>query len=62
MYLHDVIRDVERKNKRKKERKKERHPKQMENENESCLRWDSNPRHSVHVTDMVSFRPFVPSY
>ena len=41
MLVHDVIGDVE----RKKERKKERHVRQWKNENESCLRWDSNPRH-----------------
>ena len=41
--IHDVIEDVE----RKKGRKKERHLRQWKNENESCLRWDSNPRHSV---------------
>ena len=44
MYIiHDVTGDVE----RKKERKKERHLRQWKNENESCLRWDSNPRHST---------------
>ena len=45
VHVDDVIRDVERK---KKERKKERHLRQWKNENESCLGWDSNPRH-VHV-------------
>ena len=30
-------------------RKKER----MENENESCLRWDSNPQHSVLGVQML---------
>ena len=47
--IHDVIGDVE----RKKERKKERHLRQWKNENESCLRWDSNPRHSVLRTDAL---------
>ena len=42
--VHDVTGDVERK-----EEKKERHLRQWKNQNESCLRWDSNPRHSVHV-------------
>ena len=46
---NDVIGDVE----RKKERKKERHLRQWKNENESCLRWDSNPRHSVLRTDAL---------
>ena len=36
-----------------KERKKERHLRQWKNENESCLRWDSNPRHSVLWTDAL---------
>ena len=40
--VHNVIRDVERKT-----------PEAMENENESCLRWDSNPRHSVLQTDAL---------
>ena len=44
--IHDVIGDVE----REKERKKERHLRQWKNEKESCLRWDSNPRHSVLQT------------
>ena len=35
VHVHDVIGDVE--------RKKERHLRQWKNENESCLRWDSNP-------------------
>ena len=43
--LHDVIGDVE--------RKKERHLRQWKNENESYLRWDSNPRHSVLQTDAL---------
>ena len=43
--LHDVTGDVE--------RKKERHLRQWKNENESCLRWDSNPRHSVLQTDAL---------
>ena len=50
--VHDVIRDVD----RKKERKKERHLRlirQWKNENESCLKWDSNPRHSVLRTDAL---------
>ena len=49
MYIHDVIRDVE----RKKERKKERHLRQWKKANESCLRWDSNPQHSVLRTDAL---------
>ena len=36
IYIHDVTGDVE--------RKKDRHLRQWKNENESCLRWDSNPR------------------
>ena len=48
-HIHDAIRDVE----RKKERKKERHLRQWKNGNESCLRWDSNPRHSVLRTDAL---------
>ena len=36
-----------------KERKKERHLRQWINENESCLRWDSNPRHYVLQTDAL---------
>ena len=47
--VHDVIGGVE----RKKERKKERHLRQWKNENESCLRWESNPRHSVLRTDAL---------
>ena len=47
IHVHDVIRDVE----RKKERKKERHLRQWKNE--SCLRWDLNPRHSVFQTDAL---------
>ena len=43
--MHDVIGDVE--------RKKERHLRQWKNENESCLRWDSNPQHSVLRTDAL---------
>ena len=43
--IHDVIGDVE--------RKKERHLRQRKNENESCLWWDSNPRHSVLRTDAL---------
>ena len=43
--IYDVIGDVE--------RKKERHLRQWKNENESCLRWDSNPRHSVLQTDAL---------
>ena len=35
--IHNGIGDVE--------RKKERHLRQWKNENESCLKWDSNPRH-----------------
>ena len=42
---------------RKKERKtpeKERHLRQWKNEkNESCLRWDLNPRHTVLQTDAL---------
>ena len=49
--IHDAIGDVERKEERKKEGKKERHLRQWKNENESCLRWDSNPQHSVLWTD-----------
>ena len=49
MSLHDVIGDVE----RKEERKKERHLRQWKNEKESCLRWDSNPQHSVLWTDAL---------
>ena len=45
MYIHDVIGDVE--------RKKERHLRQWKNENESCVRWDSNPQHSVLQTDAL---------
>ena len=45
VYIHDVIGDVE--------RKKERHLRQWKNENESCLRWDSNPRYSVLRTDVL---------
>ena len=44
--IYDVIGDVE----RKKERKT---PEAMENENESCLRWDLNPQHSVLQTDAL---------
>ena len=44
----------ERKNERKKERKKERHLRQMKNEKMSCLRWDSNPRHSALWTDALT--------
>ena len=44
IHVHDVIGDVE----RKKERKT---PEAMENK--SCLRWDSNPRHSVLRTDAL---------
>ena len=46
--IHDVILRC-----RKKERKKERHLRQWKNENESCLRWDSNPQHSVLQTDAL---------
>ena len=35
------------------ERKKKRHLRQWKNENESSLRWDSNPRHSVLETDTL---------
>ena len=49
-YVHDVIGDVERPKERK---KKERHLMHWQNENESCLRWDSNPRHSVFQTDAL---------
>ena len=45
--LHDVIGDVH------VERKKD-NLRQWQNENESCLRWDSNPRHSVLQTDACS--------
>ena len=41
---------------RKKERKKERKTDTRDNgkmKNESCLRWDSNPRHSVFQTDAL---------
>ena len=42
--IHDVTEDVKRKKESKKERKT---PEAMEkNENESCLMWDSNLRHS----------------
>ena len=47
---------------RKKERKKERHLRQWKNENESCLRWDSNPRHSVHVHVHVDLNVHVHVY
>ena len=46
MHIHDVIGDVE--------RKKEKHLRQLKNENESCLRWDSNLQHSVLRTDALS--------
>ena len=36
-----------------KERKKERHLRQWKNENESCLRWDMNPRQSVLQKDAL---------
>ena len=40
-YIHDIIR---------KEKKKESHLRQWKNEkNESCFRWDSNPRHTVRI-------------
>ena len=52
VHVHGVTGDVERKKEGKKERKKERHLRQWKNENESCLRWDSNPRHSVVCTYM----------
>ena len=42
---------IERKKERKKERK--RHLRQRKKENESCLRWDSNPQHSVLRTDAL---------
>ena len=45
MHVYDVIGDVE--------RKKEKHLRQWKNENESCLRWDLNPRHSVLQTDAL---------
>ena len=45
LLIHDVIGDVE--------RKKERHLRQWKNENESCLRWDLNARHSVLQTDAL---------
>ena len=45
VHVHDVIGDVK--------RKKERNLRQWKNENESCLRWDSNPRHSVLQTDAL---------
>ena len=52
-HTHDVIRDVERKKARKKRKKERKTHEAMENENESCLRWDSNPRHSVLQTDAL---------
>ena len=52
LHVHDFIRDVE--------RKKERHLRQWKNENESCLKWDSNPRHSVLRTDALPTE--LPSY
>ena len=33
----------------RKRKKKRKTPEAMENENESCLRWDSNPQHSVQL-------------
>ena len=36
------------------ERKKDRHLRQMKNEKMSCLRWDSNPRHSALRTDALT--------
>ena len=47
-HLHDVIRDVERKKERKKDTSGNGKMKK-----ESCLRWDSNPRHSVFQTDAL---------
>ena len=47
MYIHDVTGDVE----RKKERKTPEANGKMKIE--SCLRWDSNPRHSVLQTDAL---------
>ena len=46
VHVHDVIGDVERKKERKKDTRGNGKMK-----NESCLRWDSNPRHSVLRTD-----------
>ena len=57
IHVHDVIGDVQRqkdrKTERQKDRKKERHLRQWKNENESCLRWDSNGQHSVLRTDAL---------
>ena len=46
IYTHD--------NTEMRERKKERHLRQMKNEKMSCLRWDSNPRHSALRTDALT--------
>ena len=52
IHVHDIIR---------KERKKER--KQWQMKNESCLRWDSNPRHAVLQTDALPTKlPRQPSW
>ena len=50
VHVHDVIGDVEGKKERKKERKKDTQG-NGKMKNESCLRWDSNPQHSVLQTD-----------
>ena len=47
---------------RKNERKKERHLRQWKNENDSCLRWDSNPWHSVLQTDALPHVHVVATY
>ena len=59
-FIHDVTGDVERKKERKIERYKGRHLRQWKNENESCLRWDSNPQHSVLQTDALPTELHVP--